>query len=57
MLGKAGGVIYSYLRHKIVAFPVALHHLEKSGDHNDFEACVFEVLGEVLLYKHRAVNV
>ena len=29
---------------KVVAFPVALYHLEKSGDHNDIEARVFKVL-------------
>ena len=29
---------------KSVTFPVALYHFKESGDHNDIEARVFEVL-------------
>ena len=32
------------LPHKSVTFPVTLYHLKGSGDHNDIEARVFEVL-------------
>ena len=32
------------LLNKVVAFPFESYHLKKSGDHNDIEAHVFEVL-------------
>ena len=44
MLGEAGELRILILLDKVVAFPVALYHLEKSGDHNDIETRVSEVL-------------
>ena len=44
MLGEAAELFIFTPSDKVVAFPVALYHLEKSGDHNDIEAHVFEVL-------------
>ena len=44
MLGEAAELFILTPLDKVVAFPVALYHLEKSGDHNDIEARAFEVL-------------
>ena len=38
---KLGKLFILILLNKVVAFPVARYHLEKSGDHNDIEALVF----------------
>ena len=44
MLGEAGELFILIPLDNVVAFPVASYHLEKSGDHHDIEALVFEVL-------------
>ena len=41
---KQGELFMITLQEKVVALPVALYHLEKSGNHNDIDTRVSEVL-------------
>ena len=44
MLDEQGELFILALLDTVVAFPVALYHLEKSGDYDNIEASVSEVL-------------